>query len=143
VLIYEMLVGSPPFCADNYHSIMRGKYPRPPSHKVQAENIISLLLVQAHTERLGAGRTGHREVQSHAFFDGVDWDALEARRLPMPWVPEIGADTDTSMFDEYDEAGDTSCDKYNEQEAEKTWYMNLAPSNKSSEAEPVGTTKAT
>lgn len=125
MLIYEMLVGQPPFFANNqmdiYHSIMRGRYPRPPSLTAVADNIVSLFLVQAHTERLGAGRTGHREVQAHAFFDGVDWDALEARRLPMPWVPEIGADTDTSMFDEYDETVDTSCDKYNDQETEKTW----------------------
>lgn len=117
--------GHPPFFADNqldiYHSIMRGKYPRPPILKAEADNIISLFLVQSHTERLGASRTGHREVQAHAFFKGVDWDALEARRLPMPWVPEIGGDTDTSMFDEYDEAVDTSFDKYNDREADKTW----------------------
>ena len=65
ILIYEMLCGRPPFCADShmdiYHAIMRGRYQTPPDCPRQARDLISQLLAQSHATRLGSGRGGHRE----------------------------------------------------------------------------------
>jgi len=59
--------------------------------------------------------------QTHSFFKGVDFEALEARRAPTPWVPPLSGETDTSMFDEYDETEDTSCDMYSDAPSEAVW----------------------
>lgn len=47
-------------------------------------------------------------MKSHRWFRGVDFDMVEARDIPAPWIPEVEADDDTSMFDEYPESGEPS-----------------------------------
>jgi len=127
ILIYEMLCGRPPFCADShmdiYHAIMRGRYQTPPDCPRQARDLISQLLAQSHATRLGSGRGGHREVRSHNFFGGIDFEALEERALPVPWVPEITGNTDTSQFDSdsYSTDDDKTWDGHIDPKQEEVW----------------------
>jgi hypothetical protein len=47
------------------------------------------MVVQANpTRRLGSGPDGIQEIMSHAFFDGLDWDALRNQQMPCPIVPK-------------------------------------------------------
>ena len=46
-----------------------------------AQDLVSRLLVLEPENRLGFGGMG--EVKSHAFFDGIDWDALFTNPSPL------------------------------------------------------------
>ena len=66
ILLYEMLVGNPPFAADNqmdiYHKIMRGKYKVPSHFPKAAKEIVSRLLSSNPAARLGCLKSGSKEV---------------------------------------------------------------------------------
>uniref|UniRef100_A0A668AY51 protein kinase C n=1 Tax=Myripristis murdjan TaxID=586833 RepID=A0A668AY51_9TELE len=86
VLIYEMLVGevSPNICIG----------------MKQISTQQHILLQKNPEERLGAGEQDATEVKRHNFFQGVDWDALLAKRVKPPFLPAIKAPQDVSNFDE-------------------------------------------
>ena len=66
ILIYEMLVGQPPFCAesqiDTYHKIMRGRYKVPQGMSSRDKDVISKLLCHNPNARLGCGKVSHRRI---------------------------------------------------------------------------------
>ena len=41
--------------------------------------------------------------QEHAFFHGLDWDALENLQITAPYLPHIASDSDDAHFQIYDE----------------------------------------
>lgn len=56
--------------------------------------------------RLGALRGGFADIRNAAFFAKLDWEALEARQLSMPFVPiddESGDDESAKAIDEEDD----------------------------------------
>lgn len=54
-----------------------------------ARRLIEQLLVTDASSRLGA--TDADAVRRDAFFDGIDWTALDGRRLPPPFAPLTSA----------------------------------------------------
>lgn len=52
------------------------------------QDLISRLLERKPTRRLGMlnGRAG--DIKRHKWFDGLDWDALEARKMEPPRLPK-------------------------------------------------------
>ena len=50
------------------------------------------LLQARETERIGAGAAGFLQIQTHAWFDGVDWEATLRREVESPWQPPRAAD---------------------------------------------------
>uniref|UniRef100_A0A671QZY1 protein kinase C n=1 Tax=Sinocyclocheilus anshuiensis TaxID=1608454 RepID=A0A671QZY1_9TELE len=98
VLIYEMLVGESPFPGDDeeevFDSIVNDevRYPR----FLSPES----LLQKNPEKRLGAGEQDANEVKRHRFFQGIDWEALLAKRVKPPFLPSIKAPADVSNFDE-------------------------------------------
>lgn len=49
--------------------------------------------MQVHPKnRLGTGPDGPRELRKHAFFKNFDWDDLERKKLPAPYLPTISPD---------------------------------------------------
>ena len=52
-------------------------------------------------ERLGF--TGPDDIRAHPWFEGLDWDALEARAVPAPITPALASPVDASNFDEFSE----------------------------------------
>jgi serine/threonine protein kinase len=50
----------------------------------EAKNIIVHLLNRNPSKRLGAGQDGSEEIKRHPFFEGIDWDAVADRKVPVP-----------------------------------------------------------
>lgn len=108
VLIYEMLIGYPPFFDDNpfgiYEKILAGKVEWPKTlDNSHAKDLIKKLLVHDRTRRLGCLKNGAEDVKAHKWFKGIDWDVVIQRKLKPPIVPRISHAGDTRNFDDYPE----------------------------------------
>ena len=100
ILIYEMIVGIPPFFHRNKHRmyflIREGpvNFPDPVRHKItvsaDAQDLIVKLLDKNRKTRLGAN--GMEEILSHKWFEDIDRDKLLAKQLDPPYVPQTKAE---------------------------------------------------
>ncbi|XP_071392264.1 serine/threonine-protein kinase LATS2 [Centroberyx affinis] len=109
VILFEMLVGQPPFLAPtptetqikviNWESTLQV----PPQVKLSPEavDIIGRLCCSAE-ERLGGNGAG--EIKAHPFFDQMDFSS-NLRQQPAPYRPKIAHPMDTSNFDPVEEEG--------------------------------------
>ncbi|KAK7341064.1 hypothetical protein VNO80_23988 [Phaseolus coccineus] len=100
VILYELLVGIPPFNAEHPQQIFDNiinrdiQWPKIPDEiSFEAYDLINKLLNENPVQRLGA--TGATEVKRHAFFKDINWDTL-ARQKAM-FIPSAEA-LDTSYF---------------------------------------------
>ncbi|KAI9172079.1 Serine/threonine-protein kinase cot-1 [Paramyrothecium foliicola] len=115
-IMFECLVGWPPFCAEDSHDTYRKivnwrqtlYFPDDITLGAEAENLIrrqvaaDILCMVCNTEnRLGRG--GAHELKNHAFFRGVEFDSL--RRIRAPFEPRLTSNIDTTYFptDEIDQ----------------------------------------
>jgi len=83
VLLYEMLIGSPPFLAVNrselYQKIKKCEY-RIPSHVSQtAKSLIQGILVKNPHQRLTI-----EQIKKHPFFHNINWDLVAVKMLIPP-----------------------------------------------------------
>lgn len=105
ILIYEMLVGYPPFFDHNpykiYKKVVQGEYLVPEVVGNDAKDLIAKLLVGNPDNRLGI--RGGLEVRAHAWFDGVEFDVVMKKEIPAPWVPSLKNSEDTSSFADYED----------------------------------------
>ncbi|KAK5064946.1 hypothetical protein LTR84_000780 [Exophiala bonariae] len=117
ILVYEMLIGQPPFWDQNpmriYEQIVAGHIRFPtahPSHHGQrqslhipraARDFILALCKIDPTQRLGHIAGGSKRVMDHYFFDGIDWDEIYYRRRRGPIIPRVEWVGDAGNFDEY------------------------------------------
>lgn len=111
VLIYEMIVGIPPFYHKKREVMFRMikeksiKYPDLKRHGIyisdEAKDLINQLMMKDPTQRLGTrpGEVGVDKVMGHPFFEGLDLDNLMLKQLEPTWIPEIGDKFDVSNFD--------------------------------------------
>ena len=105
VLVFEMCCGWSPFYAEDtqkmYKNIAFGKV-RFPKDSVSAEgrDFVKGLLNRNPHLRVGA-HGGAQELKRHAFFQGIDWVAMENKEIEPPFKPKLvtGDDTDASNFD--------------------------------------------
>ncbi|KAJ7590979.1 kinase-like domain-containing protein [Mycena floridula] len=105
-IIYECLVGYPPFCSESthetYQKIMQWHhhlaFPDDVHLSQEAEDLIKRLITSADR------RLKVDQIKRHPFFYGVDWDTI--RDIDAPFVPHLRSITDTSYFptDELDQA---------------------------------------
>jgi len=108
VLIFEMLVGDPPFKSlsndpwDTFRRTLSGRFYVPNFISDSAADLIFKLLQVNPDKRLGSGRNGADEIKRHRWFSRIDWAALEQKRLPAPIRPRIRNPLDTSNFDNFD-----------------------------------------
>ena len=92
VIFYEMVVGYPPFFADEpsitCQKILHWKktlnIPREAGLSREATDLIRKLISDAG-ERLGS--RGVYEIKAHPFFKGIDWDRMGDLRSP--WTPKV------------------------------------------------------
>jgi len=123
ILIYEMLVGYPPFYDDNpfgiYEKILSGKIDWPKQMDPVAKDLLKKLLVPDRTKRLGNMKNGGEDVRRHRWFKHLDWDDVYKRKLTPPLIPKVNCDGDTSNFDDYPEDDWKSARKLHPKELEK------------------------
>ncbi|KAJ2508971.1 cAMP-dependent protein kinase catalytic subunit [Coemansia sp. RSA 2049] len=107
ILIFEMLVGYPPFYDDNpfgiYEKILEGKLVFPSFFAGSAKDLIARLLTADVSKRLGNLQGEGEDVKTHAWFAMIDWQLLVERRVPPPIVPPHRHPGDTCNFDRYPE----------------------------------------
>ena len=93
VLLYEMLVGSPPFYSSSreqlFFNIQKAKLAVPKTMSSQAKNLIKLLMNRDPSRRLGSSKRDSEEVKSHPFFKGVNWNMVVKKQVTPPAVREI------------------------------------------------------
>ncbi|THU63810.1 hypothetical protein C4D60_Mb01t19770 [Musa balbisiana] len=101
VVLFELLVGIPPFNAEHpqkiFDNIMNRDIPWPQvpqEMSFEAHDLIDKLLIQNPVQRLGA--TGAGEVKSHPFFRTINWDMLARQKVA--FIPSTEGDDDTSYF---------------------------------------------
>ncbi|XP_063676250.1 serine/threonine-protein kinase LATS1-like isoform X2 [Bolinopsis microptera] len=106
VILYEMIIGKPPFyantAADIQMSIINWRCCLSiPINANISDNSINLIfkLLQDSDKRLG--RCGADEIKEHCFFEEITWENLHDTRAPM--IPELRFPTDTRYFDSFDE----------------------------------------
>ncbi|KAH8194460.1 hypothetical protein TruAng_011369 [Truncatella angustata] len=107
-IMFECLVGWPPFCAEDSHDTYRKivnwrqslYFPDDITLGREAEDLIRNLICNTEN-RLGRG--GAQELKTHRFFQGVEFDSL--RRIRAPFEPRLTSAIDTTYFptDEIDQ----------------------------------------
>ena len=107
ILMYEMLVGDPPFLDEDpmgiYQQILAGKVRFTRGYDRAARSLTKRLLAADLTKRYGCLRRGAGDVKASRWFADLDWDALLAKELDAPILPELASPDDTSNFEEYPE----------------------------------------
>jgi serum/glucocorticoid-regulated kinase 2 len=101
-IIYEMLVGIPPFYCANKQDLfdkIKMQNPKYPSYlSPLAVDLISSLLKKDYQKRLGF-KGGAAEVKAHAWFSPMNFDMLLAKKLDAPFVPKINGNFGLVNFD--------------------------------------------
>jgi len=98
ILVFEMATGAPPFADEEFNElkarIIGGAIQFPPDAPLpfELQYFISGLLEKEPARRLGCTSA---DVRMHPFFTGLDWEALEERRLA---APEVNLRRSSSML---------------------------------------------
>jgi serine/threonine protein kinase len=103
-VVYEMLVGLPPFYSSNTQELFQRilydklKWPSQIAVSAPARAFVGALLIRNPDARLGA-KGGATEVKRHPFFAGVDWDKLVSKLYRPPFVPDLESTMDLRYID--------------------------------------------
>merc|ERR1719226_60028 len=105
ILIYEMIVGYPPFVDEDpmgiYQKILSGKIVFPRVFDKDAKGLVKKLLTADLGKRYGNLKNGVDDIKQHKWFQSVVWSELLSKKIPSPFKPKVASETDTSNFDEY------------------------------------------
>ncbi len=103
ILLFEMLVGLPPFYSENvnlmYEFIQKAELRIPSFVSPRARGLITGLLRRTPEDRLGYSRQDVEEVKNADFFFDMDWEKLYRKEIKPEFVPKVRSTTDTSFFD--------------------------------------------
>jgi serine/threonine protein kinase len=102
-IIYEMLVGLPPFYNKDREKLYQNIKYQPPNLNFEfltpaARDLCAKLLIKNPLERLGAGPTDAAEIKSHEWFDEIDWNKIENKLLAPPYKPQLDSMYDVKHF---------------------------------------------
>ncbi|GAB2265956.1 hypothetical protein Dimus_000990 [Dionaea muscipula] len=105
-IMYEMLVGYPPFYSDEPMSTCRKivnwrhhlKFPEEAKLSREAKDLICKLLCNVD-QRLGT--KGADEIKAHPWFKGIEWDKLY--QMEAAFIPEVNDELDTQNFEKFEE----------------------------------------
>merc|ERR1711998_666549 len=96
ILIYEMIVGQPPFCDEEpmgiYQKILAGKIYFPKYFDKDAKSLVKHLLTADLSKRYGNLKDGSNDILRSKWLADVDWARLERHELPAPFRPQMKDD---------------------------------------------------
>ncbi|KAK4418411.1 Serine/threonine-protein kinase CBK1 [Sesamum alatum] len=106
-IMYEMLVGYPPFYSDDPMSTCRKivnwrthlRFPEEAKLSIEAKDLISKLLCSVN-QRLGSN--GADDIKAHPWFHGTDWDNIF--NMEAAFIPEVKDELDTQNFEKFEES---------------------------------------
>lgn len=102
-LIYEMLVGLPPFYSEMRSrvsaKILQEEIKVPHYISPVAKSLIMSLLEKDQNKRLGAVSDAE-EVKNHLWYSCVDWGLLLDKDVPPPFIPYLRCPEDSRYFSE-------------------------------------------
>ncbi|CAN0885997.1 Serine/threonine-protein kinase tricornered [Linum grandiflorum] len=106
-IMYEMLVGYPPFYSDDPMSTCRKivnwkthlKFPEEAKLSPEAKDLISKLLCNVN-QRLGTN--GASEIKEHPFFKDIEWEHIYD--IEAAFIPEVNDELDTQNFEKFEES---------------------------------------
>jgi len=105
ILIYEMIVGYPPFVDEDpmgiYQKILSGKIVFPKLFDKNAKGLVKKLLTADLGKRYGNLKNGVDDIKTHKWFKDINWDDLAAKKVPTEFKPTVKSESDTSNFDDY------------------------------------------
>ncbi|KAL9264347.1 Serine/threonine-protein kinase CBK1-like protein [Drosera capensis] len=109
-IMYEMLVGYPPFYSDDPMSTCKKivnwrhhlKFPEEAKLSREAKDLICKLLCNVD---LRLGTKGADEIKAHPWFKGVEWDKLY--QMKAAFIPEVNDELDTQNFEKFEEKTET------------------------------------
>ncbi|CAD8135939.1 unnamed protein product [Paramecium octaurelia] len=88
VVMYELLVGLPPYYANNreelFYNIENAQLKIPSYISNEAKNLLKALLQRNPAKRLGSGKGDSEEIKAHQYFQDVNWEVVYNRELTMP-----------------------------------------------------------
>ncbi|EEY56190.1 protein kinase, putative [Phytophthora infestans T30-4] len=103
ILIFEMYVGRTPFKDDNkaimYRNIAEGFLYIPPELPEDVQSLLAGLIERDPSKRLGANEAVPFSIMKHSFFEGIDWEALQQKKIDPEWVPDVIDDADAKYVD--------------------------------------------
>ena len=105
-ILFEMLVGYPPFFAENPSATCKKVLdwkntfliPKEARLSAPATDLLKRLICDPN-DRLGIN--GVDEIKAHPFFNGVGWDRIRDKTAPN--IPKLKHAEDTSIFDDFPE----------------------------------------
>ncbi|KAL6523979.1 hypothetical protein OROMI_031074 [Orobanche minor] len=105
-IMYEMLVGYPPFYSDEPMTTCRKivhwrnhlKFPEDTQLRPESKDLICRLLCDVE-HRLGTG--GAAQIKAHPWFKGIEWNKLY--EMEAAFTPEVNGELDTQNFMKFDE----------------------------------------
>ena len=83
------------------YAILFQNIPKHPNINDVSMDIITKLLNVDETQRLGVGVNGMKELKSHPFFDGIDWEKVECKQLQPPHIPEPKVWSTTPIYESF------------------------------------------
>lgn len=93
ILIYEMLVGTPPYYSISreqlFSNIQKAKLKVPKAVGSSARDLIKLLMNRDPNKRLGSSKKDAEEIKAHSFFKGVNWEACLMKKIQVPAFRDI------------------------------------------------------
>merc|ERR1712187_980105 len=104
ILIYEMIVGQPPFCDEDpmgiYQKILAGKVYFPKYFDKNAKALVKKLLTADLSKRYGNLKDGPNDILKHKWFSTLDFQQLEMLQIPAPYKPAMKDAQDVSNFED-------------------------------------------
>merc|ERR1712028_118169 len=110
ILIYEMIVGQPPFCDEDpmgiYQKILAGKVYFPKYFDKNAKALVKKLLTADLSKRYGNLKDGSNDILKHKWYDTINYATLEALGIPAPYKPQMKNEQDVSNYEDIPDSND-------------------------------------